>query len=65
MGQVFRLRNANESRTTGGLNPRFVGQVFRQYKAKMINLADEVLIPDLWGKSSDIISDMSVGDYTS
>ena len=34
------------------LNPRFVGQVFR--RGRSLNaLSLKVLIPDLWGKSSD------------
>ena len=43
------------------LNPRLVGQVFRHA------LADSgyyyfVLIPDLWGKSSDLDSSLAVAD---
>ena len=34
------------------LNPRFVGQVFRQ-PIPQTNYRCDVLIPDLWGKSSD------------
>ena len=37
-----------------GLNPRYVGQVFRQVEATNKDLLSEVLIPDTWGKSSDL-----------
>ena len=36
------------------LNPRFVGQVFRHVYNLPKDWNELVLIPDLWGKSSDV-----------
>ena len=53
MGQVFRLLYIPSRTGYGSLNPRFVGQVFRLMGMKMEQSLLRVLIPDLWGKSSD------------
>ena len=36
------------------LNPRFVGQVFRRIAGRPNDPSIRVLIPDTWGKSSDL-----------
>ncbi|EEZ72108.1 hypothetical protein NEICINOT_03505 [Neisseria cinerea ATCC 14685] len=52
MGQVFRqnLKSLCQSKTSR--NPRFVGQVFRR-STQSEQPSPLVVIPDLWGKSSD------------
>ena len=36
-------------------NPRFVGQVFRRIQRRLAGVL-QVVIPDLWGKSSDLVN---------
>ena len=52
VGRVFRLKQFAKSFAKVGLNPRFVGRVFR---LEYVDYCDwiAVLIPDLWGESSD------------
>ena len=56
VGQVFRRYPFAVRTWKNSLNPRFVGQVFRHNEAQK-DKPYYVLIPDLWGKSSDIYID--------
>ena len=52
MGRVFRLLLLAVANMNVCLNPRFVGRVFRPSGASYY-IFYQVLIPDLWGESSD------------
>ena len=53
VGRVFRPNDMLEKNDRERLNPRFVGRVFRLTQKNALSTLNVVLIPDLWGESSD------------
>ena len=63
MGRVFRLSRRATFIQSLCLNPRFVGRVFRLRTVGLL-VCGQVLIPDLWGESSDTSDNVGADDFS-